>query len=542
MRIYDISVPQSPAELSEHDIPGATRGIAISGDYCYTATDERFGLHVIDVTNASTPETVGACGIMGNAIDVELVNDHAYVLESKSYGEASLRLFDVSDPQSPTPIGYCYAEDDANALDVEGSYAYIAGDLYDLTIIDVQDAAAPTLLSSTMDYGNAEDIAVAGTHAFFAQSFKGLRIVDVSDPENPEEVTEHELSESVHDIALYGDYAVLTASYDGILYIVDISDVENPVEVGSLQFEFSIEDVAVFGGYAYVSPGYSDYGFIVVDISDPTSPDVARYYTHYAQADDIVVVDDHAFFASSLGLRVVNLVDLNDLREVGYYIGDESIRALAVVGNLAYAAQGPRFGIYDCGNATPVLLQSFIATSIQDGVLVEWRTASEQNIAAFNLHRRPTQEGSTIRVNDRAIVPGQSNYRFIDRDVAQETEYTYTLASVDSEGNEALVGKLEVKTTYVPTALSLRPSMPNPFNPRTILSFDVAAKGIVRLDMFDAAGRHVRQLANRVFLPGLHQVAWDGRDDLNRTLGSGKYFVRLSSGGESLAGQVLMIR
>ncbi|HKI82224.1 MAG TPA: FlgD immunoglobulin-like domain containing protein [Pseudodesulfovibrio sp.] len=88
----------------------------------------------------------------------------------------------------------------------------------------------------------------------------------------------------------------------------------------------------------------------------------------------------------------------------------------------------------------------------------------------------------------------------------------------------------------------LYPSVPNPFNPRTTLSFDLARSSRVRLRVYDAAGRLVRVLADRPYAAGRHRVVWDGRDIKGRPAASGVYFPRLDAGGESQAVKVLLVK
>ncbi|MDO9170892.1 MAG: C10 family peptidase [bacterium] len=72
---------------------------------------------------------------------------------------------------------------------------------------------------------------------------------------------------------------------------------------------------------------------------------------------------------------------------------------------------------------------------------------------------------------------------------------------------------------------------PNPFNPRTALSFVLPVTGQVRLAVFDAAGRLVRVLVNGQLPAGPCSVVWDGRDRAGREVGSGGYLARLEHGG-----------
>jgi predicted outer membrane repeat protein len=74
-------------------------------------------------------------------------------------------------------------------------------------------------------------------------------------------------------------------------------------------------------------------------------------------------------------------------------------------------------------------------------------------------------------------------------------------------------------------------SRPNPFFPRTTLSFELPRSGPVRLAVYDAAGRFVRTLAEGTYAAGPHEKVWDGRDAQGRPLPSGVYFGRLEAGG-----------
>ncbi len=83
---------------------------------------------------------------------------------------------------------------------------------------------------------------------------------------------------------------------------------------------------------------------------------------------------------------------------------------------------------------------------------------------------------------------------------------------------------------------------PNPFNPRTQLSFDLRRDGLVRIELFDLAGRRVAVLLDEVRPAGRVEVVWDGRDDSGRGCASGTYFARAEGGGESATAKLTLIR
>ena len=75
----------------------------------------------------------------------------------------------------------------------------------------------------------------------------------------------------------------------------------------------------------------------------------------------------------------------------------------------------------------------------------------------------------------------------------------------------------------------LFPSYPNPFNPTTTISFSLATREKVRLEIFNSLGQRVKTLLSRDMPAGKHSVIWDARNDSGIPLGSGIYFYRISS-------------
>lgn len=73
---------------------------------------------------------------------------------------------------------------------------------------------------------------------------------------------------------------------------------------------------------------------------------------------------------------------------------------------------------------------------------------------------------------------------------------------------------------------------PNPFNPRTMVSFELPEPGRARLAVHDAAGRLVRVLLDgRDLAAGRGEVAWDGLDDGGRAAPAGVYVAVLEAAG-----------
>jgi hypothetical protein len=82
-----------------------------------------------------------------------------------------------------------------------------------------------------------------------------------------------------------------------------------------------------------------------------------------------------------------------------------------------------------------------------------------------------------------------------------------------------------------PGVTALRSIQPNPFNPTTTVTYEIAAPTRVNIAVFDVAGRRVAVLKDEVVPAGRHRVVWRGTTDSGRIAASGVYFCRLQAAG-----------
>ena len=93
-----------------------------------------------------------------------------------------------------------------------------------------------------------------------------------------------------------------------------------------------------------------------------------------------------------------------------------------------------------------------------------------------------------------------------------------------------------------PRALALGPNYPNPFNPRTAITFDLPRSLAVDLAIYDVRGRRVATLVAGTLPAGSHSAVWRGRDDTGRDLASGVYFCRLMAADRSFTRKLTLLR
>ena len=87
----------------------------------------------------------------------------------------------------------------------------------------------------------------------------------------------------------------------------------------------------------------------------------------------------------------------------------------------------------------------------------------------------------------------------------------------------------DAQDNNLPLDFSLKQNSPNPFNPNTIIQYQIARTTHVQLTIFDALGRRIRILVNSVQTPDSYNESWDGRNAAGIKVSNGIYFYRLQT-------------
>ena len=88
----------------------------------------------------------------------------------------------------------------------------------------------------------------------------------------------------------------------------------------------------------------------------------------------------------------------------------------------------------------------------------------------------------------------------------------------------------------------LEPGRPNPARAATVISYVIAERTHVSLDVYDVQGRLVRRLVDEIRPEGRHNVMWNGRTAEGRLLPGGVYFTRFSAAGHKESGKITLMR
>ena len=79
-----------------------------------------------------------------------------------------------------------------------------------------------------------------------------------------------------------------------------------------------------------------------------------------------------------------------------------------------------------------------------------------------------------------------------------------------------------------PKTSGIRSSFPNPFNPDTVIEYEIAQRARITLSIFTPTGQEIARLVDQVAFPGQYRKVWNGRDAKGRPVASGVYIARLS--------------
>ena len=93
----------------------------------------------------------------------------------------------------------------------------------------------------------------------------------------------------------------------------------------------------------------------------------------------------------------------------------------------------------------------------------------------------------------------------------------------------------------LPAGFTLGPNYPNPFNPSTIIPYQLAASSEVRLEVFNLLGQRVATLVDGERPAGFHTAMWHATDAAGRAVGAGVYIYRLAVGAASQTGRMVLL-
>ena len=142
-----------------------------------------------------------------------------------------------------------------------------------------------------------------------------------------------------------------------------------------------------------------------------------------------------------------------------------------------------------------------------------------------------------VKLSDGQPVSGARVMLF---DLASLRQGAVVQATTDATGQFALplaaLGRPALSHDFV-----LGPNYPNPFNPSTLIPYELASSGYVRLEVFNLLGQRVATLVDGVQPAGAHRARWDGTDAAGQAAAAGVYVYRLLVDGVQQTGRMVLV-
>jgi len=317
LRIYDFSDPLQPVLTGACDTPGEAVDLQIAGDLAYIADGYSGGLQIIDISDPSAPELLGGCPTGRGCFAVAVSGQYAYCAD----GVEGFSVFSAADPRHPT-LEEFFWQTPYPPFEVytEGNFLYTIGsegekglrekstwDPSGMGIYDLTDPRHPVLRGVFDSDQGANAVRVRENLAYIANANATVTVVDLTDPSAPAEVHEAATAGYSTDLVLAGDRAYLSASM-GSLLILDLAVPTCPTLLGRWWEANNSYDVCRRGGLACVAD--RRFGLHLLDLSDPEDPRVLSHLAFPSGAWAVLLEGEDAFAAAdTAGVFVIDLSD-----------------------------------------------------------------------------------------------------------------------------------------------------------------------------------------------------------------------------------------
>ena len=516
---------------------------------CFSATIVAQNQNVTLLSNLNQYPSIGYNDCWGY-VDSQ---GREYALLGTEHGTS---IIEITNPQQPVERAFIPGPISSwRDIKTHGTYAYTVtegtGTGRGLQIIDLSNLPATATLVNTVEtwFTRAHNLFIDNGFAYVigTNNGGGMHILDLSNPTNPVETDYFTQIGYIHDVYVWNDTVVACA--EDSYHLINVSNKSNPAVVSQSLFlpncyahsgwmtedkryfigteEFNERDITIWdlqdrtswnlivptfettsntpvhnlfvkGNFAHVS--YYKDGYVVLDISNPSSPSIAGRYDTYLSTSGTYAGAWGCYPYFPSGAVIVS--DMQTGLYVFDFLGDGTI---------------------------PVELTSFTAQVSPAGVNLNWATASEVNNYGFEVERRYQNE---INWKVVGLVPGSGTttqpkeYSYSDNSLTQAGKYYYRLKQIDNDGSFNYSNEIEVDFIQ-PNDFVLNQNYPNPFNPSTTIEFSIGQASFVKLEVYNTLGEKVADRLNENKEQGSYQINFDAVN-----LPSGIYIAKLDAGSK----------
>jgi hypothetical protein len=451
----------------------------------------------------------------------------------------------------------------ATDMILDGSTLIICDWFDGVSLIDLTVINRPEVITSFEPSGFPEAMSLQDDLLMLAIGDEGLELWDISTMTTPEPVSSEDPVGSSLDVVTTQDALVYEAAGDAGLrvwdYDLDPSDplaqIDTPGWANAIGFSLY---------YLYLSDGFQ--GLRV--FTRGSSPTEAFYIPTLDYAGNLGVtwIDNYHIFVSqgSSGFLSITHEELqapvvNGTTQTAGFVFDLSCDA-----NLLVTCEGlDGFAVYDVSDPTsPALLTSHQpeggawSCALSSNLYVG--TGSNVEVYDMSIPASPALTYTIENVGwaesidfvgsgQLAICSGQDGVYAVDRWVSPPVIFDYHNSPGIARAAAGFVGALILADDMAlsrygiatgvggfsaasPTTFRLQGPYPNPFNPSTTISFDLAMATRIELSVYDMMGRRVAELWTGNLTSGEHRFSWHP----HAAIASGWYLIKMTAGDQNV--------
>lgn len=302
MQIIDLSNLPTSASLAATFTATFTRAheIFIADGYAYVVGTSQGGMHILDLSNPTSPVQVGYYGASGYVHDVHVWNDTAYVSSADTYD-----LVSVSNKSNPQLISQSaalpgiYAHSGWLTEDKRYFIACEEFNVVDLTVWDLQDRTAWDLVVPSWQMAGTSpihNIFILGDYAHISYYKDGYVVLDISDPTNPQFAGQYDTYPGSGGGTYNGAWGVDPYLPSGNTIISDMATglyickfnppVTSIEDIKNIPDEFFLEQnfPNPFNPFTKIVYRISDGGFVNLKVYDVLGNEVATLVNEYKPA------------------------------------------------------------------------------------------------------------------------------------------------------------------------------------------------------------------------------------------------------------------
>ncbi|MBP9096060.1 MAG: T9SS type A sorting domain-containing protein [Ignavibacteria bacterium] len=181
------------------------------------------------------------------------------------------------------------------------------------------------------------------------------------------------------------------------------------------------------------------------------------------------------------------------------------------------------------------LLSAFSAKVKKGEVSLSWKVSNPKNLNKFKLECKKSSEGAFVKVDDilfsdylKKETKGEETiYSFSYKDTKIENGvYFYRLTLTDARDAALSNEELKLGISDIPD-FKLHQNTPNPFNPSTLISYELKSPSSVKLTVFTMTGQLVAKLIDEQQTAGNYTVEFNAMN--YPELSTGIYFYKLET-------------